>query len=146
MLLLFVSCSAPEEIPEPVETMSDVVLRTFEDGEFVNKHGDGPGIIGFVISARPFEDYDNFGNTPIPDPGSIEGFENTLPYNYDTDLQSAASYFSTCLSAGFSILEFKQDNLSVETTLVLNDEKIRLVIYETKMKIYAKGLEKEEWR
>lgn len=147
-LITFLTISACSADESPMQSESGVpVSRTYVEGEFIISYGkESLEMIGFSLTESPFQDYLAFAGTDIPNPSSIEGFLLVLPYNYEASLKSSSRYFATCLEAGFKIKEFKQDSLRMETTLYKGDTTLRIVVFEPRLKIYAKGLEKEAWR
>lgn len=146
ILSIFPACSASDE-PSMQPESGVPTSRIYNEGEFVIRYAKGSlEMIGFSLTESPFEKYAVFKGTDIPNPSSIEGFSLVLPYNYEASLQASSRYFATCLKAGFTIKEFKQDSQCMESTLYKGDTTLRVVVFETRLKIYAEGLEKEGWR
>lgn len=111
-------------------------------------HKDAKPALAVSLTAKPAKDFKTFEGTDVINPLTINdtSVKPYIPYNYISDLDASACYLATCKAQGYTMTSLKQDSVSADVEFVKNDTKLRVVIYESMLKIYASGLENEAWR
>lgn len=77
----------------------------------------------------------------FPDPLSIEGIKEDIPYNFKADLFHSSIYLEALIRSGWMIETYNSDSLTILITLINeNKDLIRVKILEDSLKVYSKDL------